>query len=206
VQWLRFGAEAVGVDLSPNSLAETRARVAAEGFPAAELRVADAEHLPFPADRFDLVYSYGVLHHSPDTPRAIQEVLRVLKPGGEARLMVYHVPSWTGFLLWAVHGAARLRPWLSPRQAIHDHLESPGTKAYTLPEAQALMRGFVDVRVETALLAGDLLAMRPSARYQGPLHRLAWAVYPRGLIRRFGAALGLGLLITARKPREQAAL
>jgi len=206
VQWLRFGAEAVGVDLSPNSLAETRARVAAEGFSEAELRVADAEHLPFPANRFDLVYSYGVLHHSPDTPRAVQEVLRVLKPGGEARLMVYHVPSWTGFLLWAVHGAARLRPWLSPRQAIHDHLESPGTKAYTLPEAKALMHGFVDVRVETALLAGDLLAMRPSARYQGPLHRLAWAVYPRGLIRRFGAALGLGLLITARKPREQAAL
>jgi len=201
VQWLRCGAQAVGVDLSPNSLAETRARVAAEGFPEAELRVADAEHLPFPADSFDLVYSYGVLHHSPDTPRAIQEVLRVLRPGGEARLMIYHVPSWTGFLLWAVHGPARLRPWLSPRQAIHDHLESPGTKAYTLPEARALMQGFVDVRVETALLAGDLLAMRPSARYQGALHRLAWAVYPRGLIRRFGAALGLGLLITARKPR-----
>lgn len=200
VQWLRCGARAVGVDLSPRSLAETRARVAAEGFPEADLRVADAERLPFPADSFDLVYSYGVLHHSPDTPTAIQEVLRVLAPGGEARLMIYHVPSWTGFLLWAVHGAARLRPWLTPRQAIHDHLESPGTKAYTLAEARALMQGFVDVHLETALLAGDLLAMRPSARYRRPLHRLAWALYPRGLIRRFGAGLGLGLLITARKP------
>jgi hypothetical protein len=62
------------------------------------------------------------------------------------------------------------------------------------------MRGFVDVRVETALLAGDLLAMRPSERYQGLVARLAWKFYPRGLIRRFGARLGLGLLITARKP------
>jgi hypothetical protein len=43
--------------------------------------------------------------------------------------------------------------------------------------------------------------MRPSERYQGRVHRLLWAIYPRGLIRRFGARLGLGLLITARKPR-----
>jgi len=105
--------------------------------------------------------------------------------------MIDHVPSWTGLLLWAVHGAARLRPWLTPRRAIYEHLESPGTKAYTVAEAHALMRGFVDVRVETALLAGDLLAMRPSERYQGRVHR----------IRRFGARLGLDLLITARKPR-----
>ena len=96
---------------------------------------------------------------------------------------------------------ARLRPWLTPRRAIYEHLESPGTKAYTVAEAHALMRGFVEVRVETALLAGDLLAMRPSERYQGRVHRLLWAIYPRGLIRRFGARLGLGLLITARKPR-----
>lgn len=200
MQWVRHGAHATGVDLSPNSLAETRARVAAAGHPEVPLQVADAEHLPFSADSFDVVYSYGVLHHSPDTPAAIAEVLRVLRPGGEARLMVYHVPSWTGLLLWAVHGVGRLRPWLSPRRAIYDHLESPGTKAYTLAEARALMRGFVDVELETALLAGDLLAMRPSARYQSPIHRLAWALYPRALIRRFGARLGLGLLITARKP------
>jgi len=203
VQWIRNGARATGVDLSPNSLAECRARVdamSAEGDPEVPLQVADAEHLPFPDASFDLVYSYGVLHHSPDTAAAIREVLRVLRPGGETRLMIYHVPSWTGLMLWAVHGAARLRPWLSPRRAIYEHLESPGTKAYTLAEARALMRGFEDVELETALLAGDLLAMRPSARYQSPVHRLLWAVYPRKLIKRFGARLGLGLLIRARKP------
>jgi len=200
VQWIRHGARATGVDLSPNSLAECRARVTAEGHPDVPLQVADAEHLPFSDDSFDVVYSYGALHHSPDTAAAIREVLRVLRPGGEARLMIYHVPSWTGLMLWAVHGAARLRPWLSPRRAIYEHLESPGTKAYTLAEARALMRGFEDVELETALLAGDLLAMRPSARYQSPVHRLLWAVYPRGLIKRFGSRLGLGLLIRARKP------
>lgn len=201
IQWLRAGASAVGVDLSPNSLAEARARVDAEGFVEAELVVADAEHLPFADASFDVVYSYGVLHHSPDTAAAIREVHRILKPGGEARLMVYHVPSWTGLMLWAVHGAAKLR-WMTPREAIFKHLESPGTKAYTLAEARRLLADFEDVRLETALLAGDLLAMVPSAKYRGPLAKLAWKLYPRGLIRRFGARLGLGLLISARKARS----
>lgn len=199
VQWLRAGAEAVGVDLSANSLNEARARVEAEGFNNVELRVADAERLPFADASFDVVYSYGVLHHSPDTQAAIREVHRVLKPGGEARLMIYHVPSWTGLMLWAVHGAAKLRPGLTPRRAIYDHLESPGTKAYTLAEARRLLADFEDVQLSTKLLAGDLLAMKPSARYQSLLARAAWALYPRGLIRKFGERLGLGLLITARK-------
>lgn len=199
VQWLRNGATAVGVDLSPGSLQEAKARVEAEGLAGGELLVADAESLPFPDASFDVVYSYGVLHHSPDTRAAIREVHRVLKPGGEARLMIYHVPSWTGLMLWAVHGAAKLRPWLSPRRAIYDHLESPGTKAYTLGEARRLLADFEHVELSTALLAGDLLAMKASSRYQSSLARLAWALYPRGLIRRFGARLGLGLLITARK-------
>lgn len=199
VQWLRSGATAVGVDLSPESLAEAQARVDAEALSGAELLVADAERLPFADESFDVVYSYGVLHHSPDTRAAIREVHRVLRRGGEARLMIYHVPSWTGLLLWAVHGAARLRPWLTPRRAIYDHLESPGTKAYTLAEARELLADFAEVKLSTALLAGDLLAMKPSDRYRGLLARVAWKLYPRGLIRRFGERLGLGLLITARK-------
>jgi len=61
-------------------LEEPDPRVLAEGHPEAPLTVADAEHLPFAAASFDLVYSYGVLHHSPDTAAAIAEVLRVLRP------------------------------------------------------------------------------------------------------------------------------
>jgi len=223
IQWLRQGAEAWGIDLSAESLALTRERLAAEAagedtsagpvaaFLAAalpgdeasaehrRLQVADAEHLPFADATFDLVYSYGVIHHSPNTAAAIAEILRVLRPGGEARVMIYHVPSWTGFLLWGVHSLGRLRPWVGPRRAIFRHLESPGTKAYTLAEARGLFAAFAEVEIDTALLAGDLLAMRPSKRYQGPLYRLLWGLYPRALIRRFGRRLGLGLLIRATK-------
>lgn len=53
--------------------------------------------------------------------------------------MIYHVPSWVGFMLWALHCGAKLRPWRSARWAIYHHLESPGTKAYSKREAEAML-------------------------------------------------------------------
>lgn len=50
---------------------------------------ADAEHLPFRDNTFDVVFSSGVLHHTPNTEQAIDEIYRVLKPGGEAVVMLY---------------------------------------------------------------------------------------------------------------------
>ena len=54
----------------------------------------DAEHLPFNDNSFDIVYSNGVLHHTSDSQGAVAEVYRVLKPGGEAIIMLYCKSSW----------------------------------------------------------------------------------------------------------------
>jgi len=81
------GAKLSGIDLTERAIAHTRQRLAAFGLES-DLATGDAENLPFPDNSFDLVYSWGVLHHSPDTRRAIAEAHRVLKPGGEARIMV----------------------------------------------------------------------------------------------------------------------
>jgi ubiquinone/menaquinone biosynthesis C-methylase UbiE len=196
--WVRHGARAVGVDLTEAGAELTRERLALEGL-VAEVKVADAERLPFADASFDIVYSYGVLHHTPDTERAFAEVHRVLRPGGTMLAMIYRVPSLTGFLLWGIHNAAKGRPLATPRQAIYEHLESPGTKAYTDDEAREMLRSFSRVEITTALLAGDLLAMRASERYQNPVAKLVWKVYPRALVKRFGRRLGLGMLIEAVK-------
>ena len=198
VNWVRHGARATGVDLTPRGVELTRERLGLEGLHA-DVRVGDAEHLPFADASFDIVYSYGVLHHSPDTPGAIQEVRRVLRPGGTALVMIYHVPSWVGFMLWAIHCAAKFRPWRSPRWAIYHHLESPGTKAYTKKEARELFAGFRNVRVWTQLSHGDLLLMRPADKYNTALHRAVWRLYPRWLVRRTGNMLGTNLFIEAAK-------
>src|SRR5262245_32481377 len=88
-QFARAGAELWGLDLTERAVEHTRTRLARHGLQS-QLATGDAENLAFADDTFDGIYSWGVLHHSPDTARAFSEVLRVLKPGGEARIMIYH--------------------------------------------------------------------------------------------------------------------
>jgi ubiquinone/menaquinone biosynthesis C-methylase UbiE len=199
LEWLKAGALAAGVDFSSASLEQAKRRCEMAGH-TPDLRVSDAEHLPFADDSFDIVYSYGVMHHSPDTPQCIREAWRVLKPGGVLRIMVYHHPSLTGFMLWLRYGWLRGK---SLRQAVHDHLESPGTKSYTRDQARVMLHGFEEVEFRQVFSPGDLLLNEPSARFQGLAYRIIWRLYPRFLIRRFGATWGLFLLISARKPEKK---
>ena len=93
VQFARNGARYTGVDLTLRSIELTSLRFRQEKLDGRFLN-ADAENLPFPHASFDLVYSHGVLHHTPNTERAVQEVHRVLKPGGQAVIMLYHRRSY----------------------------------------------------------------------------------------------------------------
>lgn len=93
INFARNGARYTGVDLTEASIALVEKRFALEGLHAT-LRVADAERLPFAEASFDLFYSHGVLHHTPDTERTIDEAYRVLRPGGTAMVMLYHKNSY----------------------------------------------------------------------------------------------------------------
>jgi ubiquinone/menaquinone biosynthesis C-methylase UbiE len=167
VQFVRAGAEATGVDLTEASVEAVRERLALEGL-GAELRVADAESLPFGDGEFDLVYSWGVIHHTPDTERALAEIRRVLRPGGEARIMLYSRRSWVALGVWLRYGVLRGRPHKSPTALLADWMESPGTKAYTQAELEELFAGFSDVRYVRFVtpydrrVAGPLAARLPS--------------------------------------------
>ncbi|HXG68909.1 MAG TPA: class I SAM-dependent methyltransferase [Blastocatellia bacterium] len=97
VSFARAGARYTGIDLTERSIELVRRRFALEGL-TADLKTADAEALPFPDASFDLVYSHGVLHHTPDTQHAINEAHRVLKPGGTAMVMLYHKNSYNYYV------------------------------------------------------------------------------------------------------------
>lgn len=167
VRFVRAGAEATGVDLTEAAVAAVRQRLALEGMDA-DLRVADAEKLPFGDGAFDLVYSWGVLHHTPNTRRALAEVRRVLRPGGEARIMLYSRRSWVALGVWLRYGLLRGRPWQTPTELLARWMESPGTKAYTQRELDELFAGFADVRYERFVtpydrrVAGPLVAWLPT--------------------------------------------
>lgn len=202
-RFAEHGAILEGIDLTERAVAHTRVRLDAFRL-TSRLQVGDAEALPFADNQFEVVYSWGVLHHSPDTPRAFREVLRVLEPGGEARIMIYHTWSMVGVMLWIRYALLAGRPWRSLRSVYAQHLESPGTKAYTVDEARKLLEGFEDIRIEVELTHGDLLESAAGQRHRGPLLSFARMIWPRWAIRTFLPGCGLFMLIWARKPRGAA--
>ncbi|HET7112270.1 MAG TPA: class I SAM-dependent methyltransferase [Pyrinomonadaceae bacterium] len=92
-QFAKAGAAYTGIDLTEAAVDLARRRFELFNLPGT-FRVADAEGLDFPDDSFDIVYSHGVLHHTPDTAGAIREIHRVLRPGGRAVVMLYHRNSY----------------------------------------------------------------------------------------------------------------
>jgi ubiquinone/menaquinone biosynthesis C-methylase UbiE len=192
------GATLTGIDLTSRAVTHTRRRLALFNFEST-LSVGDAENLEFPPGAFDCVYSWGVLHHSPNTPLAIAEVYRVLRPGGVAKIMIYHRWSLVGYMLWIRYALLRLRPWMSLAEVYARYLESPGTKAYSQTEARRMFANFSDVRIRTWLTHGDLLESAAGQRHGGALLSLARNIWPRGLLRRYARSHGLFMLIRAVK-------
>lgn len=188
-----------GIDLTPHSVELTRRRLESMGL-ISDLRVADAESLPFEDAFFDFVYSWGFIHHTPDTDRAAREILRVLKPGGRFRVMVYHKWSLVGAMLWLRYALARGRPFMSLARIYATRLESPGTKAFTRQEAKKLFQGATGLDVQVLLTHGDLLASGAGQRHEGFALNLARRLWPRWLLRCAAKPFGLFLLISGTKP------
>ncbi len=91
------GATYTGIDLTAEAVDATRRHFAAERLDGV-FRQENSERLSFADESFDIVYSFGVLHHTPVPDQAIREVHRVLKPGGTARIMLYHRHSFNYYV------------------------------------------------------------------------------------------------------------
>jgi ubiquinone/menaquinone biosynthesis C-methylase UbiE len=174
LNFVRAGAFAYGIDLTPAAIALLRRRLAHERLSSPTL-VADAEALPFADRSFDLVYSWGVLHHTRNTQDAIGEVHRVLRSGGEARVMLYSRRSWVALGLWIRYALARGRPQRTFSDVFSDHLESPGTQAFTRREIRGLFSTFAHVSTQTFVTPYD-------RRVAGPLARLLPAGFFIGVV------------------------
>jgi len=119
-QFAEAGANYTGVDLTDAAVELTRKRFELYGLPG-KFQTADAENLEFADDSFDLVYSHGVLHHTPETQKAIDEIHRVLKPGGRALIMLYHRDSYNYKINISIlrRAGARLLNWEAGVGLVH---------------------------------------------------------------------------------------
>jgi len=98
MHWAKQGAQVTAVDLNPTAVAQTTRRFELEGL-AGTIREADAEALAFDDASFDFAYSWGVLHHTPHLAVALNELHRVLRPGGRVGVMLYNRRS---LLYWYI--------------------------------------------------------------------------------------------------------
>ena len=194
LQFARGGANCVGIDLTPRSVEITRHRFALYGAPG-NFMIADGERLPFASETFDVVYSNGVLHHTPDTAGAIREVHRVLRPGGEAKVMLYHRQSlnyWFEIILRrGLLGGEFLRgrsaeEIMSRVIEFSDHDARPLVKVYSRKEAGALFSQFSDVQVEVEQLT------REELRFLSPL-------VSETRLESLGRRIGWNVIVTAKK-------
>jgi ubiquinone/menaquinone biosynthesis C-methylase UbiE len=193
------GAVLTGVDLTPRAIEKTQHRFDELGLKSS-LRVGDAENLDLADNSFDIVYSWGVIHHSPNTQTAADEIFRVLKPGGVAKVMIYNKYSLIGLMLWLRYALLVGKPFTTLTTIYAQYLESPGTKAYSELEARQLFSKFEKVSIEIQLSHGDLLTSQAGQRHTGGLLNIARKIWPRWLFTRFCRRNGLFMMIDAIKP------
>lgn len=150
-QYSKNGAICYGIDLTEGSIEETKRHLEAYGLKA-NLQVMDSENLEFADGTFDLVYSFGVLHHTPNTQKAINEIHRVLKPKGKVVIMLYS-KSWQHYIIRVgIAGIiGRELRQMSIQELINKYSEaygfSPLTKLYHKKEISRFFEKFTKVDI-----------------------------------------------------------
>ena len=171
INFARSGATVSGIDLTPAAAEHAKRRLEFEGLDG-DVVVGSGESVPYPDQSFDLVYSWGVIHHAEHPARVVREARRVLAPGGEVRAMLYGRHSWVAYALWIRHALLGGNPGRSLSEVVATHMESPGTRAYTRRELEMLFAGagFERVQVHGFPTPYDRRAAGPLAR----VLRLDW--------------------------------
>lgn len=167
------GARVTGIDLAPMAK-----ELAEQNFEQRNLRgrfyVMNGEEMDFSDGRFDMVYAHGVLQYTPDPAKMVREIHRVLRPGGEAILMVYNKHSWL--------------PLLSRLMAVQlEHEDAPVFRLYSIDDFRKLLHPFATFRIipERFPVPTRLHRGLKAALYNQAFVRF-FNLLPRTLIRRFG--------------------
>ncbi len=154
INFVRNGAQVTAVDLSEKSLELAKQRAEVYGFSdRVAFYPANAEQLDqyVPVEPHDLVYSFGVIHHTPHPENVIQQLHKYVKPGGTVKIMVYYRYSWK--VLWILLTYGKGQFWkMNELVARYSEAQEgcPVTYIYSKKEAKALLKGFdvVDMQVE----------------------------------------------------------
>jgi SAM-dependent methyltransferase len=202
MSFLRAGATVTAVDLSEESLALARKRAGVFGFEGqVEFVQADAEQLQnsVTPQVYDLIYSFGVIHHTPHPERALDQLAAYSAPGTILKIMMYYTFSWKVFWNVMIYGRGQFWKW---QQLVARYSEAqtgcPVTYTYSKTQLADLLkaRGF---RVITAEVDHIFSYSIPEyVRYE---YTKVWYFrwMPTALFRRLERWFGWHLCVTAQR-------
>lgn len=183
-----------GIDLTDYAVQATKKRMSVFGL-TADIKRMDAEKLEFRDGSFDFVWSWGVIHHSANTKRILDEIHRILRPGGTAVLMVYHRGWWNYYVTGLLRGiiSGKLFKFRSLSKSIQMNTDGALARYYTISEWRALMAPlFLEKKIEVRGPCADLILL-PGGR----LKDVALRHFPLSLNRFLTGALHMGVFLVS---------
>jgi 2-polyprenyl-3-methyl-5-hydroxy-6-metoxy-1,4-benzoquinol methylase len=200
VNFARAGAQVTAVDLSPASLDLARKRVALYGFgDRVRFHAGSAEELPsiVPVEHYDLVYSFGVIHHTPHPERVVDHIRQYTSPGSTVKIMVYHRYSWKVFWILMTYGKGKF--WKLD-QLVAENSEAqtgcPVTYTYSRRQARELLqsRGFHPTEISVEHIFPYRVADYTQYRY---VKAWPWSWMPAAMFHWMERHFGWHLCVTA---------
>lgn len=173
-EYAKYGANVHGIDLGHDQIQLTKLNFELSDLKYKYLDQGNAESLQFPDNSFDLVYSFGVLHHTPNTEKAISEVFRVLKPDGIAIIMLY-ARGWKHYIKRClIQGLIKGRFFANKCnwQAVYNEISevngnSPKTGVYRRSHIKKMFKQFKDVEIKKKRM-GEFFEYAPYQSYKFP--------------------------------------
>jgi len=183
-RYAREGCDVYGIDITRTAIDLCEKRF---GFLelSGTFMVGNADKLPFASETFDCVCSMGVLHHTPDTEKAICEIHRVLKPGGRLIVMFYHRDSALYRINFQITGRIHGKT-LQQQVNEYDGSGNPKGDVYSREELRTLLRDFSGHEIFAGLLEGWMVLPTfgqfiPDAFLRGFARRWGWFLYCKAI-------------------------
>lgn len=180
-----------GVDISEKTVQLCKKRTEHFGLDI-QLINASSTAIPLPDNSIDVVVSIGCLHHIPEIQLAVDEIYRLLKPGGYLKGMVYNRNSWR-FLIFIpilrrLHPRWRKKHWQECVNELYDGIGNPYGMVYSKTEVRHLLKRFTDIRFQVENFVGGEIA----PIIGGTIPRNFW-------LQTMGKIAGLDLYFAAKK-------
>jgi ubiquinone/menaquinone biosynthesis C-methylase UbiE len=170
----KYSGSFTGIDLTEYAVGSTSKRFEVFNLPGKIIRM-DAENLQFDDNSFDFIWSWGVIHHSSNTNKVLAEIQRVLKPGGEAVIMVYYRNFWNSYILAGFFRGVLMGEFFKGKSIHHImqyYNDGATARIYTIPEWKNTVKDLFEINyIKIMGMKSEILPL-PAGSFKDKFQRI----------------------------------